>query len=79
MFDVVCLLLRVIHKAYDYATSFAKIKVRQAVLDLRSVLDKHGDLVEFEIASLVNIFPRSINEAKVCRHVLSIVTEFAYV
>lgn len=54
----------VIRQAYDYSASFAKIKVRQAVLDLRSVLDKHGDLVEFEIASLVNIFPRSPDEAK---------------
>ena len=54
----------VIRQAYDYAASFAKIKVRQAVLDLRSVLDKHGDLVEFEIACLVNLFPRSPDEAK---------------
>jgi DNA-directed RNA polymerase II subunit RPB4 len=54
-----------VRQAYDYSTHFAKIKVRQAVLDLRSVLDKHGDLVEFEISCLVNLFPRCADEAKV--------------
>lgn len=54
-----------LQKSYDYAANFAKVKVRQAVLDLRSVLDKQGDLHEFEIASLVNLFPRTPDEAKV--------------
>lgn len=54
----------IIRQAYDYSANFAKIKVRQAVLDLRSVLEKQGDLAEFEIASLVNLFPRSAEEAK---------------
>lgn len=63
-------LSRVLQKSFDYSANFAKIKVRQAVLDLRSVLDKQGDLHEFEIASLVNIFPRTPDEAKVSGYFL---------
>lgn len=55
----------VIQKSYDYAANFAKIKICLAVMDLRSVFDKQGDLSEFEIASLVNLFPRTPDEAKV--------------
>lgn len=53
----------VLKKSHEYTVNFSKIKVRQAVLDLRSALEKH-DLYEFEIASLVNLIPRTAAEAR---------------
>eukprot|EP01054_Gregarina_sp_Poly1_P003235 Gregarina_sp_Poly_1__3234@NODE_1920_length_3080_cov_105_681713_g1238_i0_p4_GENE_NODE_1920_length_3080_cov_105_681713_g1238_i0NODE_1920_length_3080_cov_105_681713_g1238_i0_p4_ORF_typecomplete_len135_score19_23RNA_pol_Rpb4/PF03874_16/1_5e21_NODE_1920_length_3080_cov_105_681713_g1238_i022292633 len=53
-----------IKKSYEYAVKFAQISNRQAIFDLRSALEAHQVLEEFEMASLVNLVPRSAEEAK---------------
>eukprot|EP01053_Blabericola_migrator_P005389 Blabericola_migrator_1__5388@NODE_275_length_10491_cov_112_748561_g228_i0_p6_GENE_NODE_275_length_10491_cov_112_748561_g228_i0NODE_275_length_10491_cov_112_748561_g228_i0_p6_ORF_typecomplete_len136_score23_54RNA_pol_Rpb4/PF03874_16/1_3e20Hemolysin_N/PF12563_8/0_022_NODE_275_length_10491_cov_112_748561_g228_i050875494 len=53
-----------IKKSHDYAVRFAQITNRQAIFDLRSALESHQFLEEFEMASLVNLIPRSAEEAK---------------
>eukprot|EP01057_Protomagalhaensia_wolfi_P000394 Protomagalhaensia_wolfi_Nauph_80__393@NODE_1218_length_1652_cov_66_976441_g937_i0_p2_GENE_NODE_1218_length_1652_cov_66_976441_g937_i0NODE_1218_length_1652_cov_66_976441_g937_i0_p2_ORF_typecomplete_len138_score27_55RNA_pol_Rpb4/PF03874_16/2_7e20_NODE_1218_length_1652_cov_66_976441_g937_i011341547 len=53
-----------IKKSYEYAVRFAQISNRQAIFDLRSALEAHQFLEEFEMASLVNLVPRSAEEAK---------------
>lgn len=64
-FPVISSFHRIIQKCHDYAANFSKIKVRQAVLDLRSTLEKIGEIKEFEVCCLVNLFPRTLDEAKV--------------
>ncbi|TRY52345.1 RNA polymerase Rpb4 [Cryptosporidium tyzzeri] len=54
-----------IKSAYDYSYKFGKIKNRASVILIREALDETTKLHEFEIASLVNLLPRTPDEAKV--------------
>ncbi|KAL3129252.1 hypothetical protein CHM_3g4320 [Cryptosporidium hominis] len=53
-----------IKSAYDYSYKFGKIKNRASVILIREALDETTKLHEFEIASLVNLLPRTPDEAK---------------
>ncbi|KAJ1606400.1 hypothetical protein OIY81_3219 [Cryptosporidium canis] len=54
-----------IKSVYDYSYKFGKIKNRASVMLIREALDETTKLHEFEIASLVNLLPRTPDEAKV--------------
>ncbi|KAJ1604572.1 hypothetical protein OJ253_3591 [Cryptosporidium canis] len=53
-----------IKSVYDYSYKFGKIKNRASVMLIREALDETTKLHEFEIASLVNLLPRTPDEAK---------------
>lgn len=59
--------LTLIKQAYEYSAKFAQVSNRQAIFDLRTALESRGVLEEFEMALLVNLMPRSPDEAKVHR------------
>ncbi|XP_058515667.1 uncharacterized protein LOC131479066 [Ochotona princeps] len=48
--------------SYEYANRFAKFRTRNVIVDLR-IWEREGDLHQFEIAQLVNIMPKSVEEA----------------
>ncbi|KAH7648957.1 hypothetical protein FG379_001326 [Cryptosporidium bovis] len=50
--------------SYEYSHKFGKIKNRASVMLIREALDETCKLHEFEIASLVNLLPRTPDEAK---------------
>ncbi|PFH38654.1 DNA-directed RNA polymerase II RPB4 [Besnoitia besnoiti] len=50
--------------SYDYSTRFAKLRTRNVIVDLRSNLEREGDLHQYEIAQLVDLLPKSPDEAK---------------
>lgn len=56
---------RAIQLSYDYCRRFGKIQHRGAVVDIRSALEREGDLSEYEMCMLVNLMPKSVEEAKV--------------
>ncbi|CDR96906.1 RNA polymerase Rpb4 family protein, putative [Babesia bigemina] len=53
---------QLIKTSHDYASRFAILKFRSAIVDIRTWRD--GSLHEFEMASLVNLLPKSVDEAK---------------
>ncbi|KAH8739929.1 hypothetical protein FG386_001746 [Cryptosporidium ryanae] len=53
-----------IRSSYEYSQKFGKIKNRASVMLIREALDETCKLHEFEIASLVNLLPRTPDEAK---------------
>ncbi|EWC90964.1 hypothetical protein PFNF54_00209 [Plasmodium falciparum NF54] len=53
-----------IKSSYDYANKFAAIKNRSSIVDIRTNLERIGDLHEYEIAMLVNLLPKTILEAR---------------
>ena len=53
-----------IKQSYDYACRFARVQGRMNVLNLRDTLEHHVTMKEIEIALLVNLQPRSVDEAK---------------
>lgn len=50
--------------SYEYACTFAQISNRQSIFDLRSTLENHRKITEIEMASIVNLMPRMVDEAK---------------
>eukprot|EP00922_Rhytidocystis_sp_ex-Travisia-forbesii_P019507 GHVS01028863.1.p1 GENE.GHVS01028863.1~~GHVS01028863.1.p1 ORF type:complete len:131 (+),score=16.66 GHVS01028863.1:89-481(+) len=53
-----------IQMSYDYCCRFGKVRHRNAVVDIRSSLEREGDLTEYEICMLVNMMPKTAEEAK---------------
>ncbi|CDJ40151.1 DNA-directed RNA polymerase II, putative [Eimeria tenella] len=53
-----------IKASYEYASRFGKMTVRTAVVEIRKHLEREGDLQQFELALLVNLLPRTPDEAK---------------
>lgn len=55
---------QLIKTSHDYASRFAILKFRSAIVDIRTTIERDGSLHEFEMASLVNLLPKSVDEAK---------------
>lgn len=55
---------QLIKTSHDYASRFAILKFRSAIVDIRTTIERDGLLHEFEMASLVNLLPKSVDEAK---------------
>ncbi|CDJ60053.1 DNA-directed RNA polymerase II, putative [Eimeria maxima] len=53
-----------IKASYEYSSRFGKMTVRTAVVEIRKHLEREGDLQQFELALLVNLLPRTPDEAK---------------
>ncbi|KAL8271174.1 hypothetical protein Esti_004906 [Eimeria stiedai] len=53
-----------IKASYEYSARFGKMTVRTAVVEIRKHLEREGDLQQFELALLVNLLPRTADEAK---------------
>ncbi|SCL90687.1 DNA-directed RNA polymerase II 16 kDa subunit, putative [Plasmodium berghei] len=53
-----------IRSSFDYANRFATIKNRSSIVDIRTNLERIGELYEYEIAMLVNLLPKTILEAR---------------
>ncbi|SBT70644.1 DNA-directed RNA polymerase II 16 kDa subunit, putative [Plasmodium malariae] len=53
-----------IKSSFDYASKFATIKNRSSIVDVRTNLERIGELHEYEIAMLVNLLPKTILEAR---------------
>ncbi|KAG6440018.1 RNA polymerase Rpb4 family protein [Babesia bovis T2Bo] len=50
--------------SHEYASRFAILKFRSAIVDIRTTIEREGSLHEFEMASVVNLLPKSVDEAK---------------
>ncbi|SBT31843.1 DNA-directed RNA polymerase II 16 kDa subunit [Plasmodium ovale wallikeri] len=55
---------RLIKSSFDYANKFATIKSRSSIVDVRTNLERIGELHEYEIAMLVNLLPKTVQEAR---------------
>ncbi|KAK2196618.1 bifunctional RNA polymerase subunit Rpb4-RPC9/HRDC-like superfamily/DNA-directed RNA polymerase II subunit Rpb4-like/Rpb4-RPC9 superfamily/RNA polymerase Rpb4-RPC9 [Babesia duncani] len=55
---------QLIKTSHEYASRFAILKYRNAIVDIRTTIERDGTLHEFEMASLVNLLPKSVEEAK---------------
>ncbi|ANQ06528.1 DNA-directed RNA polymerase II 16 kDa subunit [Plasmodium coatneyi] len=53
-----------IKSSFDYANKFATIKNRSSIVDVRTNLERIGELHEYEIAMLVNLLPKTVQEAR---------------
>eukprot|EP00920_Eleutheroschizon_duboscqi_P029900 GHVT01072580.1.p1 GENE.GHVT01072580.1~~GHVT01072580.1.p1 ORF type:complete len:141 (+),score=31.92 GHVT01072580.1:175-597(+) len=53
-----------IRQSYEYAMRFTKLKSRNAIIDIRVFLEHEGEVNEHEVALLVNLQPRSVDEAR---------------
>ncbi|UKJ90339.1 RNA polymerase subunit RPB4-like protein [Theileria orientalis] len=56
--------IQFIKTSHEYASRFAILKCRNAIVDIRTTIERDGLLHEFEMASLVNLLPKSVEEAK---------------
>ncbi|AFZ79246.1 DNA-directed RNA polymerase II 16 kDa subunit, putative [Theileria equi strain WA] len=56
--------LQLIKASHEYASRFAILKYRNAIVDVRTTIERDGCLHEFEMASIVNLLPKSVDEAK---------------
>nr|BAN65372.1 RNA polymerase Rpb4 family protein [Babesia bovis] len=55
---------QLIKTSHEYASRFAILKFRSAIVDIRTTIEREGSLHEFEMASVVNLLPKSVDEAK---------------
>ncbi|VWU51526.1 DNA-directed RNA polymerase II 16 kDa subunit, putative [Hepatocystis sp. ex Piliocolobus tephrosceles] len=53
-----------IKSSFEYADRFATIKNRSSIVDVRTNLERLGELHEYEIAMLVNLLPKTVIEAR---------------
>merc|ERR1712227_625480 len=55
---------QLMEKSLEYACHFSKITNKQTLIQLREELDRRVEMQDFEVALLLNLHPRTVDEAK---------------